>query len=79
MMSGVNIYRTLQNIRRRWLGGFPPPINFERQSLSPTNYISLEKKFHGEDSFQILEKYFDLAILLTIFAILVKFRLLLKG
>ena len=47
----------------RWKGNF-------------TNYTSLEKEFNGQhDSFKILGKSFDCAILGATFAILVKFRL----
>ena len=57
-------------------GRSPSPTNsFWRTKLTPTNYISLEREFIGEsDSFSISTKYFDFAILWTIFAKLSKFR-----
>ena len=48
-----------------------PPRNeiFFRTKPNPTSYISLEREFIGNsDSFLILEKYFNFAILLAILA-----------
>ena len=49
----------------------PPPAptnNFQRMKMTPTNYISLEREFNGEqDLFEIVGKYFYFVALWAIF------------
>ena len=44
--------------------GGSPTNNFQKTYVTPTNYISSEREFIGEsESFKILGKYFDFALL----------------